>query len=62
MQIYLARNNVPAGPYTLEQVNSMLASGEVQLTDLAWHEGLEQWQLLYELTGGEKVYQPKHVV
>lgn len=37
MQIYLARNNQQAGPYTLEQLNQMLASQQVLLTDLAWH-------------------------
>ena len=29
MQIFLARNNVQAGPYNLDQLNIMLASGEV---------------------------------
>lgn len=62
MQIYLARNNVQAGPYTLEQVNTMLASGEVILTDLAWHEGMSQWQQLEELTGGQYVYNPNGTV
>lgn len=37
MQIFLARNNVQAGPYTLDQLNIMLTSGEVQLDDLIWH-------------------------
>ncbi|MFP6812573.1 MAG: RDD family protein, partial [Moraxella sp.] len=27
MHIFLARNNVQAGPYTLEQLNQMLATG-----------------------------------
>ncbi len=58
MQIYLARNNVQAGPYTLEQVNNMLASGEIILTDLVWHEGMSQWQPLGELTHGQNVYNP----
>lgn len=56
MQIYLARNNEQAGPYTLEQVNSMLASGQVVLSDLAWHEGLDNWQPLGQLTGGRLHY------
>ena len=45
MQIFLARNNVQAGPYNLEQLNIMLASGEVLLDDLIWHEGLDQWNI-----------------
>ncbi|MEC7121040.1 MAG: RDD family protein [Pseudomonadota bacterium] len=58
MQIYLARNNEQAGPYTLEQVNSMLASGQVVLSDLAWHDGLDNWQPLGQLTGGRLHYAP----
>ena len=49
MQIFLARNNVQAGPYTLEQLNIMLASGEVLLDDLIWHEGLDQWVELHKI-------------
>lgn len=58
MQIFLARNNVQAGPYNLEQLNIMLASGEVMLDDLVWHEGLDQWQRLGDLTGNQTVYRP----
>ncbi|XID75778.1 RDD family protein [Alkanindiges sp. WGS2144] len=58
MQIYLARNNEQAGPYTLEQVNQMLANGQVVLNDLAWHEGMSEWKPLGELTQGKMVYQP----
>lgn len=58
MQIYLARNNEQAGPYTLEQVNSMLAADQVVLTDLAWHDGMETWLPLGQLTGGHKYYTP----
>lgn len=56
MQIFLARDNQQAGPYTLEQLNTMLADGQVQLTDLAWHEGMEKWQQLGEITGGMSYY------
>ena len=58
MQIYLARNNQQAGPYSLEQVNQMLASQQVLLTDLAWHEGMTEWITLGELTQGILVYEP----
>lgn len=58
MQIFLARNNVQAGPYNLEQLNIMLASGEVLLDDLMWHEGLDQWQRVGALTNNQTVYQP----
>jgi len=55
MQIYLARNNQQAGPYTFEQLNQMLASQQVLLTDLAWHEGMTEWKALGELTQGKLV-------
>ena len=61
MQIYLARNNQQAGPYSLEQVNQMLASQQVLLTDLAWHEGMREWKSLGELTQGQLVYTPAHL-
>ena len=61
MQIFLARNNVQAGPYNLEQLNIMLASGEVVLDDLMWHEGLEQWQRVGTLTNNQTVYTPAPV-
>ncbi|CAB1221208.1 RDD family protein [Acinetobacter bouvetii] len=58
MQIYLARNNQQAGPYTIEQLNQMLASQQVLLTDLAWHQGMTEWKALGELTQGKLVYEP----
>lgn len=58
MQIFLARNNVQAGPYTLDQLNIMLASGEVQLDDLMWHEGFTEWRRVGEVTGNQAFYQP----
>ncbi len=60
MQIYLARNNQQAGPYTLEQVNAMLANTQVVLTDLAWHEGMSTWLPLGQLTGGKLLYIPSN--
>ncbi|MBP2281233.1 putative RDD family membrane protein YckC [Psychrobacter sp. PL19] len=58
MQIFLARNNVQAGPYDLDQLNIMLKSGEVTLEDLVWHDGLDQWQRLGNLTGNQYTYRP----
>lgn len=58
MQIYLARNNQQAGPYSVEQLNQMLASQQVLLTDLAWHQGMTEWKALGELTQGKLVFTP----
>lgn len=58
MQIYLARNNQQAGPYTVEQINQMLQSQQVLLTDLAWYQGMPEWKALGELTQGKLEFQP----
>ncbi|WP_223193104.1 MULTISPECIES: RDD family protein [Psychrobacter] len=58
MQIYLARNNVQAGPYSVDQLNIMLASGEVVLDDLVWHDGMSNWQRLGDVTDNQLVYRP----
>ena len=58
MQIYLARDNQQAGPYTIEQLNQMLASQQVLLTDLIWHEGMIEWKTVGELTQGQYSYYP----
>ena len=62
MQIYLARNNEQAGPYSLEQVNNMLANNQVILTDLVWHEGMKEWKPIGDLTQGQNIYQPNITV
>ncbi|EPF74342.1 RDD family protein [Acinetobacter rudis] len=59
MQIYLARNNQQAGPYTVEQVNQMLSSQQVLLTDLAWYQGMTEWKALGELTQGKLSFEPE---
>lgn len=58
MKIFLARNKVQAGPYTLEEVNIMLSSGAVVLDDLMWHAGMNGWQKIGDVTGGQLSYQP----
>lgn len=58
MQIYLARDNQQAGPYTVEQLNQMLASQQVLLTDLIWHEGMTEWKTVGEMSEGKYTYYP----
>lgn len=59
MKIYLARNHVQAGPYTLDELNRMLVSGEVVMSDLMWHKGMTNWQTVGQMTGGLPFYAPK---
>jgi hypothetical protein len=50
-QIFLTRNGSQFGPFSEEQIKGKLISGEVQPTDQAWHEGLDGWKPVGELTG-----------
>ncbi|MFA6543642.1 MAG: TIGR00266 family protein [Limisphaerales bacterium] len=43
MQIHLYCNGVQSGPFPVEQVRQMLASGELKPTDHVFHEGLTDW-------------------
>ncbi|WP_019518591.1 RDD family protein [Faucicola boevrei] len=58
MQIYLARNNVQAGPYTLEQFNQILATNQLLPTDLMWHDGMATWQSVETTVQGQSHYAP----
>jgi hypothetical protein len=42
--IYLGRNGQRMGPYNWAQIASMAGSGQVQADDLAWHDGMINWQ------------------
>lgn len=45
MQIWISRNGQNHGPYSLEQLQLWLASGQVSQHDIAWHQG-HQWRPL----------------
>ncbi|MDB6071843.1 MAG: hypothetical protein JWL81_3014 [Verrucomicrobiales bacterium] len=49
--IHIGRDGVQQGPYTQEQVNAMLAGGQLRATDQAWREGLPGWVPLSQLQG-----------
>src|SRR6266481_7178729 len=51
MNIIVSRNGQQFGPYTLEQVNAYLASGQLLPTDLGWYEGASQWTPLRTIEG-----------
>ena len=46
VQIYISKNGQRMGPFTYEEVQSLLAQGSLLPTDLAWHAGLENWTQL----------------
>lgn len=58
MQIYLARNQVQAGPYSLDDFNNILANGEVVASDLMWHAPMPAWRTVGDVVVGG-VYAPQ---
>jgi uncharacterized RDD family membrane protein YckC len=49
MQIYIAKNGQQTGPYSVDQIKSLLDSNMITLRDLAWHDGLTQWRPIHEI-------------
>jgi Predicted membrane protein/domain len=49
MEIWIGRDGERHGPYKEEDVRAWLRSGQVSRDDLAWHEGLADWQPLSAL-------------
>jgi uncharacterized RDD family membrane protein YckC len=54
MRIFLYRHGTQTGPFELDQVRGMLASGMADPGDLAWTDGLPQWKPLGQLLAGEQ--------
>lgn len=40
---YYARGNDQFGPVTIEQLKGLIGTGQVQMADLVWTEGMGQW-------------------
>lgn len=40
---YYARGNDQFGPVTIDQLKSLIGTGQVQMADLVWTEGMAQW-------------------
>jgi hypothetical protein len=51
MQIHIARNGQPMGPFSLEEVNRQLAAGTLSPSDQAWYEGAAGWAPLSTVPG-----------
>jgi hypothetical protein len=51
MEILITRDGQQFGPYTLDDVNAYLASGELNADDMAWHDGMADWLPLRSIEG-----------
>jgi hypothetical protein len=49
MQIYIGKAGEQTGPFTPEQVQVMYENGRIAPSDVAWHEGLSDWQPLHQV-------------
>ena len=49
MNIHITRDGQEYGPYGLEETRNLLQAGQLLASDLAWHDGLEEWTTLGEL-------------
>lgn len=47
MELYLHKNGEQVGPFTEEQISSMINDGSLSRDDITWHEGLTEWQPLH---------------
>ena len=48
---FVSRNGVQQGPHSLEEINSLLSAGQLSASDLAWQEGMAQWEPLSRIPG-----------
>lgn len=49
MQIYIVKAGQETGPFSKEQLQSMLKAGMIALNDLAWRNGLPTWIPLHQI-------------
>jgi hypothetical protein len=50
-RILVRKDNQNSGPYSIDQLNTMLIREELHPNQLAWIEGAPQWQLLDSISG-----------
>jgi hypothetical protein len=51
MQIYIHRDDADFGPYTVEEAQAHLSTGDLLPEDWAWYEGAPDWMALEEIPG-----------
>jgi hypothetical protein len=57
MNVFITKNGQQLGPYTLDQIHSLVNAGTFQANDWAWYEGLADWVPLNHIPGFS-TYQP----
>ena len=61
MSIYISRNKEKFGPYTLEDIQSLITQGVLSEMDYAWTEGATEWAPLGKVEGLDFSAEPEKV-
>lgn len=51
IEIFITKREQRTGPFTVQQIETMISSGMVDLSDKAWHEDLLDWMPLHQVLG-----------
>jgi len=61
MELYLYQNGEQTGPFTKDEISSMILKGELVPQDIIWHEGLSEWQPVNSLLDFPETVAPVNV-
>ncbi len=50
MQIYTTKDGKKQGPFTIYRIKELVDADELSLDNLGWHEGLDQWRPLKDIS------------
>jgi len=50
MNIFLAKDGKPDGPYSVEQIREMVHAKQISMTDQVWEEGSSDWKRICDST------------
>jgi len=51
MEIFIAKREQRTGPFTIQQIETMISSGMIDVSDMAWHSELSDWLPLHQVLG-----------
>lgn len=51
IEIFIAKREQRTGPFTVQQIETMISSGMVDISDMAWHAELLDWAPLHQVLG-----------
>jgi uncharacterized RDD family membrane protein YckC len=51
MEIFIAKREQRTGPFTIQQIETMILSGMIDISDMAWHAGMTDWAPLHQVLG-----------